>query len=222
MSKSRTSNSTGAPVDPGLLVVLSGPSGVGKSTLCRAVMQRLDNLEFSISFTTRPPRQGEVHGRDYFFVDDATFDRMIAENAFVEWAVVHGNRYGTSLEFIQSRTRAGANLILDIDSQGASLIRKKFPEGVLVFCLAPSEKSLENRLKARGTDSPEIIARRLRNARAEIRQAVWYDYVIVNDVLDRAVDQFMSILVAEGCRVSRIPRRVERLLAAQGLDDVTV
>jgi len=218
VSKSRTSNNVHRTADPGLMVVLSGPSGAGKSTLCHAAMNRRSNLEFSISYTTRPPRPGEVHGRDYFFVDDSTFDRMVAEGAFIEWARVYGNRYGTSLEFIRSRTAAGADLILDIDSQGAAQIKKRFPEAVFVFCLAPSQESLENRLRARGTETPESLARRLNEARNEIRQAVWYDYIIVNDDLSTAVDEFVAVIVAERCRVHRTPARTARLLAAYGLD----
>jgi len=150
-------------------------------------------------------------------VDEATFDRMVAEGAFIEWAVVHGNKYGTSLEFVLTRTATGANLILDIDSQGAAQIKKRFPDAVFVFCLAPSLESLENRLRARATESEEAIARRLHNARAEIRQSVWYDYIIVNDELPRAVDEFIAIFVAERCRVRRIPGRLDRLFGAHGL-----
>ncbi len=215
MSKSRTSSE--AYGEAGLLLVLSGPSGAGKSTLCREAMKQDPLLEFSVSYTTRAPRPGEVHGRDYFFVDDAAFDEMVANGALLEWATVHGNRYGTSRAFVESRIRAGATLILDIDTQGAASVRRTFPDGVLIFCLAPSAKSLENRLKRRGTDSLEVIARRLHNARHEIRQAVWYDYIIVNDMLDRAVGDFLAIVRAERCRVTRSRRRVERLLSAYGV-----
>ncbi len=216
MNRSRTSNER--PDDAGLLVVISGPSGAGKSTICREAMKRVERLEFSVSYTTRPSRPGEIHGKDYFFVDAPTFDRMIVEGAFLEWATVHGNKYGTSRAFVEAHTRAGATLLLDIDTQGAARVRKAFPESVLVFCLAPSAESLENRLRQRGTDQPDVIARRLRAARNEIRQAVWYDYVIVNDVLERAVDDFVSVLRAERCRVRRSPRQVERILAAYGVE----
>ena len=204
--------------DPGLLLVVSGPSGSGKSTLCRAAMTRLNDLEFSVSFTTRPPRKGEQEGRDYFFVDDARFDQMVEEGAFVEWAQVHNNKYGTSLAFIESRTKAGASIVLDIDSQGARQIKDTFPNAIFIFCVAPSRKCLENRLRGRNTDTSKVIRQRLENAIGEIRQAVWYDYIVVNDVFETALLQFVSIIAAEGCRRERAPVKTKELLLEYGID----
>lgn len=203
--------------DPGVLLVLSGPSGSGKSTLARAAMERFDNLAFSVSYTTRAPREGEVNGRDYTFVDEATFDQALKDDALAEWAVVHGHRYGTPLHEIRSRTLQGINLLLDIDPQGAKQIQQRYPQAIFIFFVPPSLAVLEARLRGRGTDSPATIERRLRNALGEIREASWYDYLIVNDKLENALEKFCAVILAEKCRRSRSARLLEKLRAGFGL-----
>ena len=195
-------------LDPGALLVISGPSGTGKSTLCRAAMNRFDNMEFSVSFTTRPARVGEAHGRDYYFVDVATFDAMIEGGRFAEYAVVHDNKYGTSIDAIQSRIDLGINVILDIDSQGARQIKERYHNAVFIFFVPPSMEVLEQRLRGRGTDSPQVIEKRLKNALSEIQQCSWYDYIVVNDEFNAALDKFCAIILAEKCRRSRSMRLI--------------
>lgn len=204
--------------DPGVLLVLSGPSGSGKSTLAKAAMTRFDNLAFSVSYTTRAPRVGEVSGKDYTFVDDATFDRALATDALAEWAVVHGHRYGTPLEEIRARTSQGVNLLLDIDPQGARQIKERYPAAIFIFFVPPSLTVLEARLRGRGTDAPATIERRLHNALGEIREASWYDYLIVNDKLENALEKFCAVILAEKCRRSRSARLLEKLRQDFGID----
>lgn len=204
-------------LDPGALLVISGPSGTGKSTLCRAAMNRFDNMEFSVSFTTRPPRVGEVDGRDYYFVDMPTFDAMIERNRFAEFAVVHDNKYGTAIDAIQSRVDLGINVILDIDSQGARQIKERYQNAVFIFFVPPSMEVLEQRLRGRGTDAPEVIEKRLRNALSEIQQCSWYDYIVVNDEFNTALDKFCAIILAEKCRRSRSMRLIASVRRHFGL-----
>ena len=203
--------------DPGVLLVLSGPSGSGKSTLARAAMERFDNLAFSVSYTTRVPRVGEVNGRDYTFVDEATFEEALKEDALAEWALVHGHRYGTPLNEIRTRTSQGINLLLDIDPQGARQIKQRYPQAIFIFFVPPSLTVLGARLRGRGTDSPATIERRLHNALGEIREASWYDYLIVNDKLENALEKFCAVILAEKCRRSRSARLFEKLRADFGL-----
>ncbi|RUM88612.1 MAG: guanylate kinase, partial [Thermovibrio sp.] len=155
----------------GLLIVISAPSGTGKTTLVHMLLKEFPDLEFSVSYTTRPPRPGEVDGRDYHFVDRKTFERMIEEGDFLEWAEVYGNLYGTSRTQVLKALNEGKDVILDIDTQGALQVKKNFPEAVLIFILPPSLKELERRLRNRGTDDEETIERRLKTAREEIRRA---------------------------------------------------
>lgn len=200
------------PRDPGVLLVISGPSGTGKSSLCSQAMKGFANLEFSVSHTTRRPREGEVHGVDYFFVDDATFTSMVEEGAFAEWAQVHGHRYGTSIAQVRSRVEQGINLILDIDPQGAAQIKRKYENAVFIFFLPPSRRELEKRLRGRKTEDERMIQTRLRNSVDEIRQCTWYDYIIINDELSRAVDKFKAIIRAEKCRRSRSSLLIGRVM----------
>jgi len=205
--------------DHGVLIVVSGPSGTGKSTLCRAAMERFENLEFSVSHTTRPPRSGEVHGKDYFFIDDPHFDQMLSEEAFAEWAVVHGHRYGTSHAQIRERTRSGVNVILDIDPQGAAQIKRTHTSAIYIFLVPPDPASLRARLSGRGTESQASIERRLKNSIREIHQLTWYYYIIVNDDFDRALEKFVSVIQAEKCRRTRSSVLIQRLMATYGIDD---
>ncbi|MDY0375685.1 MAG: guanylate kinase [Desulfobacterium sp.] len=182
---------------PGKLFVLSAPSGAGKTTLCKEMLERFSQLSFSVSHTTRAPRKGEVHGRDYFFIDRQSFESGIERALWVEWALVHGNYYGTSRSFVNSTLEKGGSLILDIDVQGAKQIVAAFPGAVTVFIMAPDLVTLERRLRGRGTDSEEVIRQRLENAEQEIMQRDWYTHVIVNDDLAISIETLKAIFEGE-------------------------
>ncbi len=186
-----------------MIFVVSGPSGSGKSTLVHHVLGRLPDTAFSVSHTTRPPRDGEQEGKDYYFVDKATFDRMVEENRLVEWAMVHGHRYGTSKYELEVKTARGADVILDIDVQGARQIKTGYKKGVFIFVLPPSFARLKERLVSRGSDAPEIIRKRLAAARKEVRAYSQFDYILINDRLEAAQRELESILRSERCRLKR-------------------
>jgi len=196
----------------GLLIVISAPSGTGKTTLTHMLLKSFPNMEFSVSYTTRKPRPGEVNGKDYFFVDRDTFERMIEEGDFLEWAEVYGNLYGTSKSQVLKALNEGKDVLLDIDTQGALQVKKNFPEAVLIFILPPSLKELERRLRSRGTDDEETIERRLKTARVEIERAPLYDYIVVNDVLEEAFEKLKSIVIAEKCRTERLKGQFDRIV----------
>jgi guanylate kinase len=188
----------------GTLVVVSAPSGAGKTTLCTEVRSVVPDLAYSVSYTTRAPRPGEVDGKDFHFVTVAAFKAMVERNEFAEWAVVHDNFYGTRAEPLERALAAGLDILLDIDTQGARQLRTRYPEAISVFIVAPSLALLEQRLRERKSDAPKEIARRMARAREEI--AAWreYDYLIINRDLKEAVDQLASIIQAERCRTSRL------------------
>lgn len=188
----------------GILYVISAPSGAGKSTLCRELLDIFPELRHSVSFTTRKPRPGEVDGRDYFFVTREEFLRMVAVDGFAEWAEVHGNLYGTSIATLRESREAGVDILLDIDCQGAAQLKEKQVEGVNIFILPPSYRELRHRLEGRNSDSPETIEMRIANAVGEIREARWYDYIVVNDIFSRAVEDLKAIIVAERHRTGLI------------------
>jgi guanylate kinase len=194
----------------GILYIISAPSGAGKSTLCRELLDIFPELRHSVSFTTRTPRLGEQDGRDYHFVGREEFVKMIAAEEFAEWAEVHGNLYGTSLKTLQQCREEGIDLILDIDCQGAAQLKENQVAGVNIFILPPSFQELRLRLEGRGSDAPDVIEKRLVNAEEEIRQAGWYDYIIVNDVFSRAVEDLKSIVIAERHRVGFILETLNR------------
>lgn len=201
----------------GLLLILSSPSGAGKSTICRRLLADFAPLRPSVSMTTRPPRPGEVAGTDYHFVDRAAFDAQIADGAFLEWAEVHENRYGTPRAPVEAALQAGQDVLFDIDWQGARDIAQHLPEdAVRIFVLPPSMAELARRLHTRAQDAADVIARRLQRARGEI--AMWgdYDYVIVNDGLEQAYADVCAIYQAERLRRRRNPwvaQRVASLIA---------
>jgi guanylate kinase len=178
----------------GTLFVISAPSGAGKTTLIGQVLKQFPQLSYSISHTTRKPRQGEIHGRDYFFIDDQEFKARIARDQWIEWAQVHGNFYGTDKAFVSEKLDEGENLLLDIDVQGAKQIMNSDLGLVSIFILPPSIEVLEQRLESRGTDSPSVIAHRMENARWEMDQQGAYNHVIVNDDLGQAIVELCSIL----------------------------
>lgn len=184
----------------GLLYVISAPSGAGKTTLCRALIDLLPELGHSISFTTRLIRAGEVDGVDYHFVSPATFQQMIDSGEFVEWAQVHGNLYGTAVKTLTDACARGRDILLDIDFQGAVQLKKRDIDAVFVFIAPPSFGELERRLRGRATDSADVVTRRIKNAHGEMEQAKWYDYVIINDDFDVALMELKSVVCAERCR----------------------
>jgi guanylate kinase len=188
----------------GTLFIVSAPSGAGKTSLCKRIIDIFPNLRQSVSFTTRPMRPGEREGVDYFFVDSETFDDMVAHGAFAEWAEVHGNRYGTAIQALEQWRDAGCNVLLDIDTQGAQQLRESYGQGVFIFILPPDFDELRRRLEGRGTDSAQVIERRISNAREEIRQSIHYDYIIVNDDFETALSQMKAIIVAEDCRAQKM------------------
>jgi len=190
----------------GILFVLSAPSGAGKTSISRELLARQSGLCQSVSFTTRPMRSGEQEGVDYHFVSPERFERMVNDGAFAEWAEVHGNRYGTARATLQSAEAEGRDVLLDIDVQGAAQLRTSGLEGVFIFILPPSMAELRQRLAGRNTDSAEVIERRLHNAASEIREAVHFDFIVVNDDLQRAVAMVQAIMLAEQARRDRVLR----------------
>lgn len=200
------------PACRGTLFVVSSPSGGGKGTIIRHVLDVVPNLSYSVSFTTRAPRPGELNGREYFFVSREVFDEMVAAGEFLEWACVHGNYYGTSKRQIAEGTAAGIDIVLEVDVQGAASVRKLLLDSVSIFILPPSYEVLKERLIARGTDSPEELAVRLRNAPNELRQYSAFDYVIINDEVDRAAAQLASIIYAERARCVRQENLVREVI----------
>jgi guanylate kinase len=187
----------------GTLFVVSSPSGGGKGTIIRHVLEVVKNLSYSVSYTTRAPRQGEVDGREYFFVSRETFDEMVGAGEFLEWACVHGNLYGTAKNQVIEETNAGSDIILEVDVQGAASVRQLLMDSVSIFILPPSYEVLKQRLITRGTDSPEELEIRLRNAPEELKQYSAFDYVIINDEIERASAQLASIIYAERARCMR-------------------
>ena len=201
----------------GVLFIVSAPSGSGKSTLVGRVLKELDRLRFSISHTTRASRPGEQHGVDYFFVTRDEFERMIREGKFVEHAVVFGNYYGTSWQAIEAVQSSGDDVILDIDVQGAAQVKQRFGrEAPSIFVLPPSFQSLEQRLRGRSSDGDEVIRERLSRARQEILEYRKYDYVIVNDEINRATDALRSIIVAHRACQARLEKQIENILHTFG------
>lgn len=188
----------------GLLVVVSGPSGVGKGTICNALRAQYEELVYSVSATTRPMREGEVEGINYFFLSKEDFLTKIETGAFLEWAEVYGNFYGTPKWIIDAELAVGNNVLLEIDMQGAVQVKKAYPESVLIFILPPSEEELAKRLSGRGTDSADVIAKRLSCWQQEKEMLKHYDYAVVNDTVVQAVEKISHIITAEECSVKRM------------------
>jgi len=189
--------------DRGLLLILSGPAGVGKGTVCKALRERMPDLVYSVSATTRQPRPGEVEGVNYFFKSKEEFLRMIEQDEMLEWAEYVGNYYGTPRAFVDSMLAAGRDVILEIEVQGALQVKEKFPQGTFLFLAPPDLEELENRIVGRGTESEETIRKRMEVARAEIELMDHYDYVVVNDEIECACERVQAIITAEHLKRER-------------------
>ncbi len=195
----------------GYPIVISSPSGGGKTTLVHRILADMPKAAYSVSATTRPPRPGERNGRDYFFVSKAIFERMVRKREMAEWANVHGHLYGTPRRFLDAKINLGYFPILDIDVQGALQLKKKYAAGVFIFLIPPTLRELSRRLRERHTESPEVIKRRLLAAKRELSMAQQYDYVVLNDDLDAAVERVKTILEAERWRAHRSGARLKAL-----------
>ncbi len=194
----------------GLLIVVSAPSGTGKTTLSHMLLSNFPNLSYSVSYTTRPMRVNEINGKDYFFVSKDTFQKMIDENDFLEWIKVFNHYYGTSKSQVESELSKGKDILLDIDVKGALNVKRLFPEAVLIFLMPPSFKALKQRLIKRQTSEDEISLR-LKRAKSEISYALKYDYIVVNDKIKLAFERLKSIIIAERCSVSRLKKHIKAL-----------
>lgn len=203
-----------------LLLIVSSPSGAGKTTLTRKLLHADPSFMFSVSHTTRRPRTGEVDGQDYHFTDKRTFRKMVNDGAFAEWAEVHGNFYGTSLSELERARKDGKSVIVfDVDYQGARQIKAKLPNAVGVFILPPSMDALKERLRTRGTDSSEVIARRFEKAKLEIEHYLFFDYLIVNDQVEEAAARLHGIVYAERSRRALLAPAAEQLLQVGNIGD---
>jgi guanylate kinase len=196
----------------GSLLVITAPSGAGKSTLVKRLREAIEDVAFSISYTTRHPRVGEEHGREYFFVSVEEFEQMQQDNQFLEWAKVHSNYYGTSRKTIEQALASGKDIILDIDVQGAEQIKKAMPQAISIFIMPPSFDELSERLRTRNTDKSEVIERRLKEASKEVSHCPKFDYIIINDDLQAATEALIAIAKAERLRPSRNEIRLKTIL----------
>jgi guanylate kinase len=200
----------------GMFIAVTGPSGSGKTSVCKALLEMFPQLRFSVSLTTRAPRPTESDGKDYHFISEAEFRDRIRRGDLIEWAENYGQLYGTSRENMEAALRGGHDLLLDVDTRGARALKKTWPGGIFVFVIPPSIEVLEKRLRGRGSETAETIRRRFDNALAEIREIVWYDYVVMNDELDAAIDCLRSIYVAEKCRRERMMVKIKPFFDRSG------
>ncbi|MEE9911969.1 MAG: guanylate kinase [Deltaproteobacteria bacterium] len=196
--------------DQGLFIVLSAPSGTGKSSICRRLLAACPEIKFSVSYTSRTPRPNEVNGKDYFFISREDFQKRIDQGEFVEWVENYGNFYGTSGKSMNEILNSGKDMLLDVEPRGAREIKKKFDNGVFIFVLPPSLDELLNRLEKRGHESPEVIKRRFTQAESEFKEVLWYDYTVFNEHLETAVKQVISIYRAEKCKTGRLHDKIDR------------
>ncbi|MFD2704860.1 MULTISPECIES: guanylate kinase [Salibacterium] len=201
--------------DKGLLIVLSGPAGVGKGTVCRALREQNTDIQYSVSATTRNPREGETHGVNYFFKSKQEFEQMIEEDRLLEWARYVDNYYGTPLDNVLDTISTGQDIILEIEVQGAKKVREKHPEGVYIFLMPPSLAELRSRITERGTETEELINKRMTVAREELDMMKHYDYVVENDEVGLAVERIRSIVTAEHCRKDRLINKYQQLVEVE-------
>ncbi|MFT8320881.1 MAG: guanylate kinase [Bacillus sp. (in: firmicutes)] len=202
-------------VDKGLLIVLSGPSGVGKGTVRKQIFSQKNNsFEYSISMTTRLPRAGEVDGVDYFFKKREEFELLIEKGKLLEYAEFVGNYYGTPVDYVRETTDKGKDVFLEIEVEGAKQVREKFPDGLFIFLSPPSLSELKNRIVTRGTETEEIINNRMNVAKEEIEMMHLYDYVVENDTVENACDKIKAIIIAEHCRRERVEPKYKKMLEA--------
>lgn len=193
----------------GMIYVISGPSGAGKSTIIRSVRDHFPELGYSVSHTSRTPRVNEQNGVDYHFVDSISFEKMIENNDFVEWARVYDACYGTSRKGLETITDSGSDVLLDIDSQGAANIKKSFTNTLLIYIMPPSLEDLKKRLAFRATDREEVIRKRTARAEQELKNCEWYDYIVINDILENAIDQVRAIITADHSRKERVIHKIK-------------
>ena len=193
----------------GIFIVVAGPSGVGKTTLCTELIHQIPEIKFSVSYTTRPPRTFEVHGKDYFFIPEKKFRERIKKGEFAEWTEKYGFLYGTSRETMTEYLKRDSDLILAVDTHGARTLKVGYPGGIFVFILPPSLKVLKERLMYRGAEKKAGLEKRFNNAVEEIKETIWYDYIILNDRLDSAVDHLRGIYLAEKSRRERMTKKIE-------------
>lgn len=193
----------------GIFIVVAGPSGVGKTTLCTELIHQIPDIKFSVSYTTRPPRPFEVNGKDYFFISEKKFRERIKKGEFAEWAEKYGYLYGTSKETMTEYLRRDSDLILAVDTHGARTLKVGYPGGIFVFILPPSLKVLKERLMYRGAEKKASLEKRFNSAVEEIKETIWYDYIIINDRLESAVDHLRGIYLAEKSRRERMAKKIE-------------
>jgi guanylate kinase len=196
----------------GLFIVVSAPSGTGKSSICQKLLQACPEIKFSVSYTSRPPRSNEVDGKDYHFISREEFQTRINQGEFVEWVENYGNLYGSSAKTMESFIRDGQDLLLDIEPRGAKNIKGKFRGGVYVFVLPPSRDELLKRLEGRGCETDKVIQDRFDQAESELKEISWYDYIVINKDLETAVDQLISIYKAEKCKKTRLRSEIKKFI----------
>ena len=196
----------------GLFIVVSAPSGAGKSSICQRLLQACPEIKFSVSYTSRPPRPNEVNGKDYYFISREEFQARIDQGEFVEWVENYGHFYGSSRKTMEEFLLDGQDLLLDIESRGAKKIKQKFKGGVYVFVLPPSRLELLKRLEGRGCETDEVIQNRFEQAESELKEISWYDYVIFNKDLETAVNQLISIYIAQKCKRSRLQSEIKQFI----------
>jgi guanylate kinase len=193
----------------GLFIVVSAPSGAGKSSICQRLLQVCPELKFSVSYTSREPRPNEINGKDYYFISRDEFQRRIDQNEFVEWIENYGHLYGTSFKTMEDFFEKGNDLVLDIEPRGAKKVKQKFKKGIFVFVLPPSRFELLKRLEKRGHETDEAIKTRFAQAESELKEISWYDYVIFNEALETAASQLIAIYVAEKCKRNRLKDKIK-------------
>ncbi|MGY4689768.1 guanylate kinase [Salibacterium sp. K-3] len=201
--------------EKGLLIVLSGPAGVGKGTVCRALREEDTGIQYSVSATTRNPREGETHGVNYFFKTKQEFEQMIEEDRLLEWARYVDNYYGTPLDYVLDTMNQGQDIILEIEVQGAKKVKERYPDGVFIFLMPPSLAELRSRITERGTETEDLIDKRMTVAKEELEMMQHYDYVVENDEVGRAADRIRSIVTAEHCRKERLMDKYQQLVEVE-------